>query len=224
MAITLDLTGQRYGMLTVIKRGTDCFTPKGRRIIKWICKCECGNVKEISTSHLRSGDCISCGCFHKKRLVEAGKINSTKHDMSKTRIYHLYENMKYRCDNKNSPNYKNYGGRGIKVCEEWSGSDGFERFCEWAYKNGYRDDLTIDRVNVDGDYEPNNCRWADSETQYNNTTKTVRITYHGKTMSAAQWAREIGLDRHTIYERIKKGLPVEQVLAPRQRAKCSWMK
>lgn len=211
----VDLTGQRFGRLTVLERGEDYISPKGRKVVRWRCRCDCGNVKDIAASHLRGGDNISCGCFHKERLVEAGKENGTTHGLSKTRIYHLFQNMKLRCSDEKSESYKNYGGRGIRVCEEWSGKGGFEKFYAWALENGYSDELTIDRIDVDGDYSPENCRWTDWNTQYNNTTKSVKLTYNGKTQTAAQWAKELGLDRHTIYGRIKRGYPIEYILGPR---------
>lgn len=129
----------------------------------------------------------------------------------------MFQNMKYRCLNTTAPNYKSYGERGIKICDEWLQPDGFERFYKWALEHGYDDSLTIDRIDVNGDYEPGNCRWTDSETQYNNTQKSVKLTFNGRTMTAAQWAKEIGVDRHTIYDRIRAGKTIEEILRPKQR-------
>ena len=219
MSSLVDLTGQRYGMLTVIGRGEDYITPKGRRVVRWRCRCDCGNLKDISASHLRDGNNVSCGCYHRKRLIEAGRENSTRHNMSRTRLYKEYIGMKSRCYLATNPSYANYGGRGIGVCEEWRAKNGFEAFRDWAIENGYRDDLTLDRIDVNGNYGPENCRWVDWETQYNNTTKSVKITYNGKTQTAAQWAREIGVDRHTVYSRIKSGKSIEEIVGPRMRRK-----
>lgn len=215
MAQLVDLTGQRFGRLVVLERGADYVSPQGRKVVRWRCKCDCGNIKDISATHLKKGDCQSCGCFHQERLVEAGRLNGTTHGLSRTRIYRLFQNMKNRCNDKNAASYQRYGGRGISVCKEWNEAGGFERFYSWSLENGYQEGLTLDRIDVNGDYSPDNCRWTDWETQYNNTTKSIKLTYNGKTQTAAQWARELGLDRHTIYDRIKKGYPIEYILGPR---------
>lgn len=209
-----DLTGQRFGMLYVIERCNDYISPSGRHTVRWKCKCDCGNIKEITACHLKSGEYVSCGCYHMKRFLASGVDYrfKKKHGMCQTRIYREYRNMKYRCSNPNSPGYHNYGGRGIKVCSEWLGENGFENFYNWSINNGYDDKLTLDRIDVNGDYEPSNCRWVDWETQYNNTTKSVKLTYNGRTMTATQWARELGVDRHTIYDRIRNGWSVERIV------------
>ena len=209
-----DLTGTRFGRLVVIERANDYISPSGRKVVRWKCRCDCGNCIEVSVVHLRQGDTVSCGCFGKQRRAE-GKLEKS-HGCSRTRIYHLFQNMKYRCQNPNASNYTTYGGRDIRVCDEWAGPRGFELFYEWAIRSGYSDDLTLDRIDVDGDYTPENCRWADSETQHNNTQNSVKLTYDGKTMTAAQWAREIGVDRHTIYDRLKAGKPIAEVLKPKR--------
>lgn len=210
-----NLTGERFGKLIVVKRADDYVSPSGRRCVRWNCVCDCGKEIVVSASHLKSGDTTSCGCYGKQRRVEGKLANS--HGMSRERIYHLFQNMKYRCNNPKSPNYSAYGGRGIAVCNEWMQKDGFERFYSWAISNGYRDDLSLDRIDVNGDYSPHNCRWADSETQHNNTQNSVKITFNGKTMTAAQWAKEIGVDRHTIYDRIRSGKPIKEILGPKLR-------
>ena len=220
MAKFMDLTGQKFGKLVVWERGEDYVSPQGRKVVRWRCRCDCGNIKDITASHLRSGDNLSCGCYHHERLIEGGKLYGfkRKHGQAKTRLYHIHQNMRDRCNNQNNACYENYGGRGIKVCKEWDGASGFEAFRKWSVENGYNENdtsISIDRIDVNGDYCPENCRWADSETQGNNTTKTVKLTYNGKTQSAAQWARELGLDRHTIYDRIRRGYPIEYILSPR---------
>lgn len=123
------------------------------------------------------------------------------------RLYSIWHNMKSRCYNPNATHYKNYGGRGIKVCDEWRNN--FQAFYEWAISHGYRDDLTIDRKDNDGDYSPENCRWADRYTQNNNTAKNHRITYNGETKTAAEWARLYGLSRYTFNKRIRRGWDFE---------------
>lgn len=153
-----DISSQKFGRLTVIERsGVD----KSRSVI-WLCKCDCGNYIKVKGTELRRGRTTSCGCYRVERVIEA----RTKHGKTDTRLYNIWQAMKDRCYNKHNAKYKNYGSRGIVVCNEWK--DDFEAFYNWAINNNYRDDLTIDRINNDGNYEPNNCRWADYTTQNNN--------------------------------------------------------
>ena len=148
-----DLTGERFGMLTVIEyAGKD----KNRHAM-WKCKCDCGEIKTISSTALRDHKQESCGCSTNKFVI---------HGEYKTRLHRIWMHMKDRCYNKNNEKYKHYGGRGISVCEQWRNS--YVEFSEWAKANGYADDLTIDRIDTNGNYEPNNCRWVDYTTQNNN--------------------------------------------------------
>lgn len=146
MAELKNLVGERFGKLTVIDRADDYVSPQGRRLVKWKCVCDCGNVIDVTAVHLRSGDNVSCGCYGKQRRAEAAA--RTTHGLGRSRIYHLFQNMKQRCLNPKAANYSAYGGRGIGVCDEWKEKDGFERFYEWAMKAGYSDDLSLDRIDV----------------------------------------------------------------------------
>lgn len=137
--------------------------------------------------------------------------------MSHTRIHQTWLSMKDRCYCSNDKEYKNYGGRGIKVCDEWLGEHGFEHFYEWAMKNGYDPskkpgEQSIDRINVNGNYEPSNCRWADRHTQSNNKQDTLWVTYNGDTLSLRDMCAKYSVNYNTAYSRLKKGLPIEQVL------------
>lgn len=219
----VDLTGHRFGRLVAVERAENAYRRNGHPIVQWKCICDCGNYTVASASHLKSGDVSSCGCYYKERRKQIG--GKVTHGLSRSRIYNVHKGMKQRCCNPNAPNYRLYGGRGISVCDDWLGPSGFDRFYEWAIQNGYSDSLTIDRIDPNGDYCPSNCRWANTEIQCNNTRKTVRLTHNGKTLSAAQWAKEYGEDRHRIYELIRAGKKTDEIFAwldrRRDRAKIS---
>lgn len=206
-----DLTGRRYGRLVVMYQNGFRYKPSGQRTVLWRCQCDCGNEKDIPSSTLRNGRSQSCGCLNS----ELASIRATKHGDCKNykiqRLNQIWRGMKDRCRNKNNPNYKNYGGRGIEVCKEWLES--YEAFRDWALANGYRDDLSIDRIDVNGNYEPYNCRWATWEQQANNTRLTIYITAFGQTKTLSDWSRETGIKRGTILDRISKhGWPPERAV------------
>lgn len=156
-----DLTGQKFGRLTVLKRADN---GKNKQSY-WLCLCDCGNKKIVRRDSLISNKTISCGCLQKENSKKA----NTKHGFYNTRIYDIYLGMIARCNNQNRRNYKYYGGRDIQVCKEWL--DNFMNFYTWAIKNGYTDNLTIDRINFNNNYEPSNCRWVSWEVQYKNKRK-----------------------------------------------------
>lgn len=203
MSKPLDLTGQRFGRLVVIERSANSKSGKA----KWLCKCDCGNDIVVFATNLVRGLTHSCGCFNREVLSE----RSCTHHLSESRLYETWSGMKKRCYNANSKSFPAYGGRGIGVCNEWK--DDFRTFYDWAMSNGYADDLTIDRIDVNGNYSPENCRWVDKLTQANNCRTNHYLTFNGKTQSIAEWARELGVSDSLIRQRLLKlGWSVERAL------------
>ena len=205
-----NLAGKRYGKLTVIESaGKD---KHGNRL--WRCVCDCGNEITTIANSLRKNRTKSCGCFK----FEAKRI----HGEYKTRLYKIWVGFRQRCTNPNYPGFHNYGGRGIAHCEEWN--DYFV-FRDWALKNGYRENLSLDRINNNGNYEPSNCRWATPETQANNKRTCHTLTYNEKTQSATDWAKELGFKPYMVQYWAREGLSVgEMLVAPyikKPRKACS---
>ena len=192
-----DISGKKFGRLTAIKRvGAD----KQRRSL-WLCKCECGNKTKIRLPNLTTGITKSCGCLQKDIVAE----RLWKHGLSvdangnTPRLYGIWRNMKQRCFNSKASKYYLYGGKNIKVYKEWLE---YKPFHEWALSNGYKDNLTIDRIDGDKDYCPENCRWATRKQQSRNTSQNHLITYRGRTKTLAGWAEELGIKQRTLSSRL----------------------
>lgn len=184
-------SGDRFGRLTILNEAEK----RGRRRY-FLCKCDCGNTTIVRSDGFVRGT-QSCGCLTKEVASKFWK----KHGMTKKRIYNCWHGMKQRCLNKNNPGFKHYGGRGISICKAWEDASGF---IEWALNNGYSDDLSIERKNNDGDYEPSNCIWIKQPQQLRNTRSTIKITYNGITLCRKDWAKKIGLSDPAFQKRLKK--------------------
>lgn len=191
----IDMTGNKYGLLTVLE-----LSSQNNGAIKWLCRCDCGNEVIVAGNNLKNGHTKSCGCYRRKRTIET----HTTHGGNKTRLYRIWTGMKTRCYNKNCRSYKDYGERGITMCAEWLGKNGFMNFMNWAYLNGYSDDLSIDRIDVSAGYSPDNCRWADVDIQANNRSVSRFITINGISKTLAEWAKITGLKSGTLRYRIDK--------------------
>lgn len=201
-----DLTKRVYGKWKVIERTSR----KGEKA-KWLCECQCQNKtrRDVLESSLKNGASQSCGCV-------LASINGD----SKSRLYGIYSSMKMRCYNINDIAYPHYGGRGIKICDEWLNN--FMNFKKWSYQNGYKehldkygeDNTTIDRINVNGNYEPDNCRWTDMMTQCNNRRNCKYIKINGITKTIKEWSNDSGINYNTIDKRIKLGWKNEDLLKP----------
>lgn len=201
----VDLTGQKFGRLTVLGLAEPFVDKSGRKYETWHCQCECGNVRDIYVQHLIHGQSKSCGCLAKDTCGD----NFRTHGKTHARLYNTWGCMRGRCNCKANPAYKNYGGRGITVCEEW---DDYEKFEEWAMTNGYEEGLTIDRINNDKGYSPDNCRWATYKEQANNTRNTRRFTVDGETKTASEWSEMYGVPNYEIFFRINHGWTEEEAI------------
>lgn len=263
MSRLIDLSGQRFGRLIAIKRVENGAGGNAR----WLCKCDCGNEKEILAESLRTGKVSSCGCYAreciekrkkdmlgarfgklvvvgiapdrtksgelkweckcdcgKRTIVSGGSLrrgvtkscgcSQKTHEQSKTRLYAVWSSMKRRCYSQSCREYQYYGGRGIKMCKDWKND--FSAFQQWAANSGYdetakRGELTVDRIDTNGDYEPSNCRLVDMITQSRNRRSNRLITVDGKTLCATEWAEEIGVSPNTVFYWCSRGIEVERI-------------
>lgn len=189
--------GQKFNSLTVVS-----FHHNSKKTDYYLCKCDCGNDKVVSKSHLVFGDIKSCGCLQRKAASNLLKT----HGLSKTRLHRIWIAMRTRCNNKNFLYYKNYGGRGVKVCKEWNKS--FITFYNWAMANGYRDGLTIDRINNEGNYEPKNCRFITKKEQDRNKRTNCIIVYKGEKHCIKEWSEILNISYNKLRTRIARGWPI----------------
>jgi hypothetical protein len=193
----------KYGEWTVIKE-----LPRVNNMRFVLCRCSCGKEKGVYLKHLKSGASKSCGHNQPKIMSKIGSMNIKHGDCAKgsktKRLYGIWKGMINRCYDTKNHAYNNYGGRNIKICDEWLGDR--KKFYKWAFLNGYQDNLTIDRIDNNGNYEPSNCRWATAKEQANNRRYTHRrlITYNGETLSVTEWSKKTGINKSTLSCRVNK--------------------
>lgn len=221
---TDSLIGKKFGRLTVVDNAGK--SKYGARL--WLCQCECGNKTTAQTAQLNNGKKRSCGCLQKEKASEivflAHKENQKYKVSSDSSLYNRWSSMLRRCTSSKDKHFNSYGGRGIRVCDEWQD---FNNFAEWALANGYDDALTIDRIDVNGNYEPNNCRWVTFKEQANNKRKTKYFEHNGKQKTLSQLADEYGINYKLLYERVViEHWDLERALAtpkmtPQQAVACS---
>ncbi|RLD00172.1 MAG: hypothetical protein DRI65_16635 [Chloroflexota bacterium] len=195
-----DMTDLVFGRLTVIERVPN----ESNRQARWLCECACGNTTVVQGGNLRGEHTTSCGCYNAEQVVS----RFTKHDMAGTPEYQAWTKMKLRCYSKQNPKYPTYGARGIAVCDRW-----LESFDNFFADMGIRPDNTsIDRINNEGDYTPENCRWATPTEQARNTRRNVNLSFNGKTQCISAWAEELGIKKGTIQARLYRGWSTERAL------------
>lgn len=196
-----DITGQKFGRLTALNR---IHAIKGHTY--WSCSCDCGEFVNVRIDALLGGVTNSCGCYQKKLAKE---INTT-HGKTKSKLYKVFDAIKQRCYNKHNKQYKHYGGRGIAVCDEWKND--FMTFYDWAVSNGYKEGLTIDRIDVNGNYEPSNCRLATQKQQQRNKRNNIIIVVNGKKHCLMEWCELLNLSYTAVRKRIGRGWAIEKAL------------
>lgn len=211
--MALDLTNCKFGRLLVVRRYEhDYITPSSQKHTpKWVCLCECGHTMITTTTQLRSGKTQSCGCLQQERASSTHMRHGGRFD----RLHSIWANMKTRCYNPKYSEYSHYGGRGISVCDEW---EEYQNFKDWALSVGYDDSsergiMTIDRIDVNKGYSPDNCRFVNMFIQANNKQNNIRYEIDGKKMTLSEWARNLQIDYNYLYYRVRtKGMPLKDVV------------
>lgn len=202
----IDLTGQTINGLKVIRRADK----KDGKNAYWEFTCPlCGETGTTSTYNIKNGKVQSCGCLVRKNGSKFFKKYNTTHGESRTRLYTCWHNMIDRTTNTKNKAYKQYGARGITVCEEWKD---YLKFKEWAIKNGYSEELTLERIDNNRGYGPDNCKWADWDTQNNNKQQSRKISYNGEIKTIDQWAKQFNINRSTLTHRLNKGWTLKKAI------------
>jgi len=206
MSSVRDLKGQRFGRLVVLY---DTGERKHRNVV-WHCRCDCGNEVDVRGGDLASGNTKSCGCYNRERAAEACTVHGMARHGKQHSVYWTWHNMLQRCENPNNKRYKDYGGRGITVCDEWHDP---QIFISWALASGWEKGLALDRIDNNGNYKPDNCRFVTPKENSRNKRNNHLITFDGKTQTMAQWAEEVNIPYHILKDRINKlHWPIERAL------------
>lgn len=208
-----ECIGQQFGYWTILREDTEREEKDNRKIKYCICRCKCGTVKSVNFNNVTRGLSKSCGCYKQ----ETTRSRSRKHGKTGTRLYQTWINMRRRCYEKTNKRYKNYGGRGITVCDEWQGEKGFVKFSEWAMRTGYDETAkygtcTLDRIDYNGNYCPENCRWVTIQEQNVNRTNNVYVTYAGITMTLKEWADYFEEDQSLFHGRYENGWDKKRII------------
>lgn len=204
-----DLTGQKINSLTILRRSDERGGGKKPEVL-WECQCDCGKIVVVKSYSIISGHSKSCGC---KKI---------KHGYShKERLYETWKNMRRRCFDPKNKRWANYGGKGVTICKEWND---YSVFRSWAMENGYADNLTIDRKDADGNYCPDNCRWADAKTQANNVSRNRIIEHDGKKMTMSEFADYLGISYSALQHRMDRNWDMESIVSTPQRGGLCWLK
>lgn len=213
MGKTIDITGDVFGRLTARE-----ITGKDKhRGTLWLCTCVCGNEVVVRSSALRRGNTVSCGCYKKEVNAASLRNRRTTHGQTRTPSFRSWESMQQRCYNPHSGQFQWYGLRGVMVCDAWKGEKGFDNFISDLGRRPLG--KTLDRIDTDGNYCPDNCRWVLPKQQANNRTNNVRLTFRGETKTLAQWAESTGLAYGTLYSRVSKGWSLDRALVEPARPK-----
>jgi hypothetical protein len=209
MSNFVDLTGQRFGRLTVIALIQKASRKNNRT--KYQCRCDCGNMLIVESDHLKRGHTQSCGCYKKEHISTANKT----HGISNHRLCSIWHGIKRRCYCEKATGYENYGGRGITMCAEWR--DNIHAFYDWALFHGYSDDLSIDRIDNNRGYSPDNCRWATKKEQQRNNRRNYLLTIAGETKCLSEWLDQTGVAFKTAQKRLLLGWQPDQAVGLQQR-------
>lgn len=201
-----DLTNLTFGRLKVIELAGK----NKRNEATWLCEYQCEKKTKIIVSGalLRNGTTKSCGCLSRELSSKRAILRNTKHNQSRTKLYRTWNDMRQRTENPKREDYKNYGARNIRICDEWLD---FTAFKNWALENGYQEDLTIERKDVNGDYCPENCCWIPFENQAQNKRNTVKIEYAGEILTLKEWSIKLGINLNTLKTRYYRGYPIEKI-------------
>lgn len=210
----LDLTGQTFGWLTTIEID---HTTHGMPY--WRCRCICGNETIVARTHLRSGNTVSCGCYCKKVLAHKIPDDERFASVESRPLRSTWATMRSRCNNPNATGFRFYGARGIRCCPEW---DSYDIFYDWAMSHGWKEGLTLDRIDFNGDYCPENCRWVSRKEQANNTRANHWIEYNGVKHNIKQWSELTGIPTSSIQYRLKQGYPLDIVFSKEKIYKLHW--